>query len=348
MKTAKRSRTVSWIKTVLPLIALVAIGVGWFGYNALFGPSQRGAEPEQFTVSTGRDDSNEVAEALLEKGLVKSVLGFRIALLGPFGGTAICVDCIAPGAYKLSKSMSAWEIARAMEKGPYMKWIVIPEGLRKEQIADLLAGTLHWNSDTKQEWIEIDTTAEADYIEGVYFPETYLIPVDEEPRKVAERLRAKFNEKFASFAREAERQNIKWTTLVKVASLVQREAADKNDMPLVAGILWNRLLDKMRLQLDATVQYARDTNLAANDPETAIEWWAALSSEDKQIDSPFNTYRYEGLPPRPIANPGIDAIRAALYPADTSCVYYIHDRSGTIHCSKTYEGHLANINQYLR
>ncbi len=375
MRRKTGQKTLSLVRTNRKVMAatviLMILGTLWVAYNDTFGPPNHRAESEQFTVTTGADDSNEVATALLEQGFIKSEMGFRIALMGPEEFQAVCVDCIMPGAYKISKTMNVWELVNVMKKGPYMKWIPIPEGLRKEQIAEILAQTLHWDQKTQYEWVMEHTVTQDEYQEGVYFPDTYLIPIDEEPAKVAERFQAKFNEKFMPYAQETQNQDIKWTTLINIASLVQREAANKNDMPIVAGIIWNRLLEGMRLQLDATVQYARDTKLfesiteppsqlsnllqifqtnAQSDesPQALVEWWKPITPEDKEIDSLYNTYIHEGLPPSPIANPGLDAIEAALHPAETNCIYYIHDRSGAIHCSKTYDGHRENINEYLR
>lgn len=367
------------IAIAVVILAVAAI----FSYNMLFGAPQSQAELEQFTISTTTaedrdneiiDDSQEIAELLKEKGFIKSILGFNIAFAGQISSR--CVDCIGSGAYKISKSMSAFEIARVLKKGPYMKWVMIPEGLRKEQVAELLADTLDWTGQQKSSWVNTYTSMKFDEVEGVYFPDTYLIPTDEGLEAVANRLRAKFNEKFAPYLKEANEQNIKWTTLLKIASLVQREAAGKDDMPLIAGILWNRLLNDQKLDIDATVQYARDTRLAykddpcedpdsyARNPENDLcfnpemlqpsveyrgidDWWQPITVSDKNMDSLYNTYLYKGLPPHPIANPGLDAIKAVLHPEDTDCLYYLHDANGNIHCSPTYEGHQENIEQYL-
>jgi UPF0755 protein len=247
---------------------------------------------------------------------------------------------IEPGAYKISKSMTAWQIAGVLSKDSYMRWVVIPEGLRKEEIANLLSKNLKWSEEEKNKWINTYTAMDYDHMEGVYFPDTYLIPVDEAPLDVAKRLQTKFNEKFAPLAKEAVAQNIKWTTLLKVASIVQREANGKNDMPIVAGIIWNRLLKNMKLEMDATLQYIRG--------DIGNGFWAPITTAEKQIDSPYNTYKNIGLPPHPICNPGLSAIEAALTPAKTDCLYYLHDSLGEIHCSDTFEEHKANIEKYLK
>lgn len=353
-------------KKVLIAIAvsllIVAVVIGLVIYNSYFGAPQANAEPGQVTVPLGSGDFIQLSELLKEKGFIKSETGFKLAYFKTMGiglTATTCVDCYAPGAYKLSKSMTAWELANMIKKGPYMKWVVIPEGLRKEQIVEILADplSLNWSEKQKSDWITNFTAMQYDYIEGVYFPETYLIPVDETPLNVANRLRAKFNEKFEPYAKEALAQNIKWDTLLKIASIVQREAAGKDDMPLVAGILWNRLLKGMKLETDATIQYIRDDVIhygkARFDTQPTTytsdgDWWTPIKVADMDIASPYNTYRNKGLPPHPISNPGLDAINAVLHSTETECLYYLHDSARQIHCAKTYEDHQQNISAYLK
>ena len=322
------------------IVPFTIIGAGIFKYVLLFSAPQKEAEVQQFTISIGKDDSSEVAQQLKAQGFIKSELGFKIALLGLKGVASVCVDCISPGAYKISKAMNAREIAKILQQKPYMKWVIIPEGFRKEQIAEILAETLGWSDEQKSDWVTKYTAMKYDYIEGVYFPDTYLIPTNEAPLDVAQRFINKFNEKFAPYADKFAAANIKWTTALKIASIIQRETADQADMPLIAGIIWNRLNIGMKLEIDATVQYVR-----GNTPEG---WWAPIKVADMKIDSPYNTYLYKGLPPHPIANPGLDAINAVLNSTETDCLFYLHDSSRQIHCAKTYEEHLANIDKYLK
>jgi len=324
------------IKLPKSLFIIGAIAVAFFVvvtifYVFFFSAPQGKAEPEQFTIAIGNNDSKEIVEQLKEQGLIRNEAVFRIVL----GDTKI-----ESGAYKISKSMNVWQIANTFKKGPYMKWVIIPEGLRKEQIAEILAQTLNWNEQEKSDWVTKYTAMEYDYLEGVYFPDTYLIPINETGLEIAQRFINKFNEKFSSYADGFVQENIKWTTALKIASIVQREAAGKDDMPLIAGIIWNRLLNDMKLEIDATVQYVRG--------DTGDGWWSPISVADKQIDSRYNTYLYKGLPPHPIANPGINAIDAVLNSAETECFYYLHDKNKEIHCAKTYEEHLENIEKYLK
>jgi len=246
---------------------------------------------------------------------------------------------IASGAYKISKDMTEEQLNRVLTGNPYMKWVIIKPGLRKEEIAEILTNTLGWTKTEKEDWINKDTTTSPEYTEGVYCPDTYLIPIDEEPALVAKRLIYKFNENFSAYLPQFTAKNIKWARALTLASIVQREASNNQDMPLIAGILWNRLEQNMALGVDATLQYLRG--------DIGAGWWAPITVAEKQIDSPFNTYKYKGLPLHPISNPGIMAIDAVLNPLETECLYYIHDKEKNTHCAVTYEEHMANIQEYL-
>lgn len=216
--------------------------------------------------------------------------------------------------------------------------VVIPPGLRKEEIGNILADKLKWTDEQRQSFMNASTST--DFAEGVYFPDTYLIPPDEAATTTAARLLGNFNVKFAPYQKAALEANIKWTTLLTMASLIQREAAGTSDMALISGILWNRIEEGMPLGVDSTIQYIRG--------DAGSGWWAPISVADKKIDSLYNTYMNKGLPPHPIDNPGLDAIKAALEPEKTDCLYYLHDNSRNIHCAKTYEEHQNNIEEWLK
>jgi UPF0755 protein len=302
-------------------------------YARVFGPAGLDTAQKEFVV-TPKESAADIALRLKELGLIKNEWAFRLAYLKEAG----LLDA-RPGGYELSSSMDAWTIAATLGSSPYLAWVVIPPGLRKEQIADLLAADLSWTAAEKKEWLTVDTDPSSAYEEGVYYPDTYLIPSDMTPAQVADTLRNRFLDAFAPYAAEAAKKGIAWTDVVIMASLIEREAAGP-DMKLIAGILWNRLDKGMLLQVDATLQYAK------GDEENG--WWPTVTGDDKYIDSPFNTYKHTGLPPHPIANPPLVAIDAVLNPESTSCIYYLHDPHGQIHCSVSYAGQLANVNKYLK
>jgi UPF0755 protein len=289
---------------------------------------------DRFIISL-KDTNETIATNLFDSGYITDKDAF-ISLVSGKDGKGI----LPPGAYKISKEMTPPQLIQVMRGKPYMKWIIIPEGLRKEEIAKLLSDNLGWSKKQKDTWIKTDTTTKPEYSEGVYFPDTYLIPVDETTALVANRLISKFNENFTPYLSKFTAKNIKWTSALTLASIVQREAANNADTPLIAGILWNRLNQKIKLGVDATLQYIRG--------DMGNGWWAPISIADKKIDSPYNTYMYAGLPPHPISNPGLSAIEAVLNPTQTDCLYYLHDRDRNTHCAVTYEEHLANIEKYLK
>ncbi len=315
---------------ILVITVLAALLLYFFAFAA---PEKRG-EPERFVIPLTMDTTDAVAQ-LKDEGFIKNQSAFLFALKWKKGEKRI-----EAGGYKISKSMNVWGVAEVFSQKPYMEWVVIPEGLRKEEIAEILQSKLDWPSEETEKWITTYTPTKYEYTEGVYFPDTYLIPRDEAPRDTAKRFQTKFEEKFAPYAKEALKQNIRWYTLLRIASIVQREAAGTSDMPLIAGILWSRLLTGMKLEVDATIQYVRGN--------TKDGWWAPIRPEDKEIDSPYNTYKYKGLPPHPISNPGLDAVKAVLFPEKTECFYYLHDNSQKIHCAQTFEEHQKNIEMYLR
>jgi UPF0755 protein len=288
--------------------------------------------PNKFVVTLSATQ-DEIVQNLLDQGYITDKDTFTTIFTGTKGD-------ILPGAYKLTQDMSLSQISKTLHGKPYMKWVVIPPGLRKEEIADLLATTLGWTKAQETKWINVYTKIKYDDIEGVYFPDTYLIPVSETPLATANRLIAKFNENFAPYLPQFLKENTQWTKGLTLASIVQREAANASDMPLIAGILLNRLNQKIPLGVDATLQYARGNK--------GNGWWAPITVADKNIISPYNTYKNLGLPPHPISNPGLDAISAVLNPAKTDCLYYLHDKEGVTHCATTYAEHQANIVKYLQ
>jgi len=286
----------------------------------------------EFIVAPDAEFDTVVRE-LKELGYIKSRTAFRVAY-----GAAGQFQEIREGGYMISPSMDAWTVAELLSRPPYLAWITFPPGWRKEQIADHLADKLNWTPEQKQDFIGVHTATAPEFLEGVYYGDTYLIPSDQDPAQVAARLRDRFNEVFAPYAAQTVEKNVTWTEALIMASLIEREAA-KNDKHLVSGILWNRINDGMRLQVDASLQYIRGQE---------GNWWPVPRPEDKDLESPFNTYRNSGLPPHPITNPSLESIEAALNPEDTSCLYYLHDNDGQIHCSASYAGHRANVERYLR
>jgi UPF0755 protein len=209
---------------------------------------------------------------------------------------------------------------------------VIPEGLRVTEIAEKLQNKLSWTDAAKAEFL-------LNISEGYAFPDAYLIDLDSTGKVVAKKMESEFNERTADLFVQAAEKNIRNDTLMVLASLVQREAVSEEEMPIIAGVIWNRWLNDMPFQIDATVQYAlgKEGN-----------WWPIIKPGDYKFDSPYSTYLHKGRPPSPICNPGLAAINAVINSEDNEYLYYLHDGEGQIHFAETYDEHLENIEKYLK
>ncbi len=223
---------------------------------------------------------------------------------------------------------------------PYVRIVRVPEGLRKEEIAEVVADKLGWDEKQKNDFINIHLSSNSGNLEGHYFPETYLLGKDETPAEVTATMFEEFDKQTSKIKKPKAKDILNPDTALKVASIIQRESNGKTDMKLISGIIWNRIFSGMKLQIDATLQYAKGSEEAG--------WWEEVNSEDKKIPSSYNTYIHTGFPPGPIANPGLAAIEAAYNPQKTDCLFYLHDKNRQIHCSKTYEEHKKNIETYLK
>ncbi len=276
----------------------------------------------------------DVPEALANQKLIRNETMFRL-----FMDIFAAGKTVVPGGYRLNSSMPAWVILSKLTDVPQFVWVSIREGLRKEQIGEIVGAKLGWTYDQENEW-NMYKNDSVEYREGVYFPDTYLLPTDEPVGAVADRFLARFNEKVGPYIDKFTAKNIKWTTAIKIASLIERESGGDSDKALIAGIIWKRLDIDMRLEIDATLQYIKGNSEDG--------WWQRPRSADKFLDSPYNTYRNKGLPPGPISNPGLKAIEAVLNPKETDCIFYLHSSDREIHCAETYAEHLENIETYLR
>jgi UPF0755 protein len=317
-----RNKKIAIACGIMGIISIVAIA-----FSHQFSAPQKGAEEERIIISLTTSEE-ELIPKLKEQGYIRSEWAFNFVLKRKgWQGK------IEPGGYKVSKGMSAWRLADALVNRPYQKWVVIPEGLRKEEIAERMQKELGWAEATKKEFL---TNGK----EGYLFPDTYLFNLDYTGKEVAERMENKFNEECQEIFKEFEENNIRNDTAIILASIIQREAANEEEMPLIAGIIWNRLLHDppMPLEIDATIQYI------VGEPG---KWWRPVTPEEYKIESPFNTYLHKGKPPAPICNPGLAAIGAVVHDQPSEYLYYLHDSEGQIHPAKTYEEHLENIEQYL-
>lgn len=259
--------------------------------------------------------ASQIGRNLQKEGLIKNSLAFKVYV--QFTGRQ---SKISAGEFRLSPSQSLFEIVQTLQKGPVEIWVTIPEGLRHEEIAQKFADGLKKNSEFVNEFIFLASTKE-----GYLFPDTYLFPKTTTPLKIVEKMLATFNLKTKTGVNESQ---------VIMASIIERETRGDAEKPVVAGILYKRIENGWPLQVDASIQYVKGN-------------WKPMLSSDKELNSPYNTYKFQGLPPGAISNPGIASINAAINPTNSDYWYYIHDEKGVIHYAKDLDGHNSNIRKYL-
>ena len=278
-----------------------------------------------FVVARG-DGVREIANNLKIKGLIKDPVIFFLQT------KRLGLDRdLEAGDFRLSPSMSLYDIIQNLTHGTLDIWVTIPEGIRAEEIASILKRDI---PSYKPDWRETLATRE-----GYLFPDTYLIPRDADLNLVMSLLTNNFANKYNGV--NAEKTGLSQKEIVTIASLVEREAKFAQDRPLVASVILNRLDLGMKLDIDATVQYA-----LGYAPDEKRWWKKDLTIDDLNIKSPYNTYKNPGLPPSPISNPGLSSIMAVINPSKTNYLFYISDKSGHLHFAKTIEEHNANIQKY--
>lgn len=313
------------IAVVILILVFVIISIFWWQKGVLPVNSQNNT-PKIFVVKNGQG-VREIANNLKQEGLIRDpVVFFLITRKGDLDKK------IQAGDFRLNPSMNAYEVAVSLTHGTLDIWVTVPEGYRAEEIADILAEKIP-NYD--KNWRQV-----LNQNEGYLFPDTYLIPRDADINTIISIFKNNFQTKYDS-VKSIKTNNLSDTQTLVLASLVEREAMLEEDRSLVASVIYNRLSIGMKLDIDATLQYALGYQ------EDDKRWWKkGLTNEDKKINSLYNTYTNPGLPPRPISNPGLSAISAALNPAQTDYLYYITDQNGKNRYATSLEGHNANIEKY--
>ncbi len=309
----------------LAILMVFLIGTFLWWQNGLKPADPKNKTPKIFIVKPG-EGVREIANHLKTQGLIKDPIVFF--LLTKQGGLD---KKIQAGDFRLNPSMKAMEVAEGLTHGTLDIWVTIPEGLRADEVADILKKVM---PTYKESWRE-----KLDENEGYLFPDTYLIPRDADVDTVISLLKNTFETRYKTL--DTSKTNLTKNQIVIVASLIEREAKKDEDRPLVASVILNRFNIGMKLDIDATIQYALGYQ------EDEKRWWKkSLTLDDIKLNSPYNTYRVSGLPPTPISNPGLASLQAVVNPSDTNYLYYITDSKGINHYGKTLEEHNANIQKY--
>lgn len=340
-------------KYLLFLILFSIVGLLIWGIYLPQRPFSR--EELIFVIEKGQG-SREIAVNLEEQGLIKSTPIFRLYVAGK--GVSRKLQA---GPYQLSFSMNVSQMVEKFVVGDVIKeeitliegwnlrdvgWYFEGKGMfMAEELFELVGFPLIDYSQTTDLPEPKDFSLDYDFLEdkpenvnleGYLFPDTYQIGVGESIEEIVRRLLANFDRKLVPDLRaEIENQNKTIFEIITMASLLEKEVRTLEEKKMVSGVLWKRLENNMPLQVDATITYITGKKTVK------------ISKEETQIDSPYNSYKYAGLPLGPISNPGIESILAAIYPEESQYWYYLSLPSGETIFSKTLEEHNLAKAQYL-
>lgn len=316
--------------------------VGWYldlRSEDLEAPSTRLVAAMPFAVTPG-EPVRSIGHRLHELGLIRDP-GLFVML-----AQHLEVDAaIVAGDYDLSPNMSTGEILEVLHAGRVLETsVTLPEGWRMEQVAERLAaegvvGASEFLRVASGEGFDFPFLRERPFgatLEGFLFPDTYRFSSNMDAGAVIERLLENFDRRVnAGVRQEALADGLSLYEVLTLASLVERETVLAEERPLIAGVYLNRLRQGMLLEADSTVQYALDFARGV--------WWPPITLEElRKVDSPYNTYLQVGLPPGPIANPGLASIQAVVDPSQTPYFYYYARGDGSHAFAVTFEEHLAN------
>lgn len=309
----------------LMMCAVAVVCIGIFAWFFLL-PTDRFYPNTSITVSPGTTTRHE-ASLLKESGLIRSTLLFRV-LFRFMPGT----HGVQSGVYTFSQPAGelrlAWDLAHGISEVPEVK-ITFPEGTTVRQMGAKLAQVLPGVNEQK-----FDSLALLD--EGYLFPDTYFLAADATSSQVIASLKFNFDDHLSVFQEKLDAFGQSKREVVTMASILEAEAKNEDDMRIVSGILWKRIAIGMPLQVDATFGYIYGKTGYAPTPT------------DFESNSAYNTYRYKGLPPTPINNPGAKAIEAALTPTKSPYLYYLTGDDGKMHYAQTFAEHIANQKLYLK
>ena len=332
-----------FLAKLIIVIVLVGGATGWYFFH---GASAAGSNPGKtyyFKVTSGESVS-QMASDLKSQGIIKSPTIFKY-----YAKFKSLDSKFIAGEHQLSGSMSIKEVALALTSKASVDQenvITIIEGWKISDMADYLsnqgivkkadflatAKTAKWKSQ-----YDFLADAKGSTLEGYLFPDTYRIFKNATADDIVKKMLDNFDHKITAQMRQyIKSQKKSLFEIVTMASILEREAKSATDKKMVSDIFWKRITAGIALGSDATVNYV--TGKSEMRPST----------QDLANDSLYNTYKYRGLPPGPINNPGLDAITAAIYPTKNPYYYFINDlKTGQIYYGKTYDEHLQNVRKYL-
>ncbi|GGA41556.1 aminodeoxychorismate lyase [Paenibacillus physcomitrellae] len=340
------------MRLVLAVVLVLIIAAGGAGAYVYWGlqPPAKSDQPVRFTIEPGTG-TEAIADLLQDKGLIRNSLLFKLSLKYKSEGSRF-----QAGTYEMNPGATADQIIAKLNSGDVvpeeMIRFTIPEGFTVKQMADKLQEEGVANAETFLKLVkdpasggiesslleQIPADAKLMYrLEGYLFPETYELKKGSTEADMIQRMLEETSvklEQIPDFDAKLKANGYSLNQIMTIASLVEREVVVDKERPIVAGVIYNRLKQNMKLEIDATVQYL------LGKPKERL-----LNSDLRKVDSPYNSYLYEGLPPGPIAAPSLKSIEAALEPEKSDYLFYVTKKDGSQEhlFAATYQEHLANI-----
>ena len=321
------------------LAVIAGLGVAGTLYKRTSEPYKGYEGSEQFVVIEPGSGTRAIGERLIQAGVIRNEPTFRAALWRT--GRARNLQA---GEFRFDKPMTPTEVIEKIARGDvYNRRITFPEGLTVHEMARIYeqqgfgqAGAFVAAARDASAIRDIDPSA--DDLEGYLFPETYSIPRDAAAARLVQSMVGRFKQLFTPEMKQAgQALGLSPRQVVTLASLVEKETAVAAERPIVAGVYLNRLRIGMGMQADPTVIYAL---------QRAGRYDGNLRREDLSFDSPYNTYRYPGLPPGPIASPGLASLKATVEPADVEYLYFVSRNDGSHVFARTLAEHNENVRRY--
>jgi UPF0755 protein len=320
-----------FFRTFIVLCAACAAVVYYTVWAPLTFPS-----PKTVVITKGKSFA-AAAEVLRDSGVIPNTMVFRVV------GKVFGIQTVRSGKYSFTSGISTIDLMRDMQTGrsAVSFFVTIPEGYRARQIARTLRRDAGVDSAEFMELIgkpaEFGLPPHTASLEGYLFPDTYDFAWHEDAHEVVARMVNRYRKFFDdSLARRAKELKLSVNEVMTMASIVEGEAVKDDERPMIAGLYYNRLKKKMRLEADPTIQY-----IIPDGPRR-------LTYDDLNLKSPYNTYRSLGLPPGPINNPGRASILAALFPAKHQYLFFVADGNGGHTFARTYDEHMRNVREFRR
>ncbi len=328
-------------RLLLAFVAIVLIGLGaasWF-YVSLHRPFKGYADAETYVEIPQGSGSKLMARRLADAGVVRSPTTFRIAVWLSGAGRRL-----QAGEYRFDRPMTPAEVVDKIARGDvYLRPITFREGLTIREMASIFEekgfGPASTFVEAASQGARIHSfDPDARDLEGYLFPDTYALPRSATADQLVAGMIGQFERALTPELRAgAAARGVSIRELVTLASIVEKETGKPEERPLIAAVYTNRLKIGMGLQCDPTVIYAL---------ERAGRYNGNLTREDLKVDSPYNTYRYPGLPPGPIASPGLASLEAAAHPAAVTYLYFVSRNDGSHAFATTLDEHNRNVQQY--